>query len=377
MTELRPDERMCPGTGHATTCVDDCLAEGPNCRRAAAENQRYAELEMMIDEISDAKPDPSFIERMADMLRVGVLSIQEAKEYVERMLPPRLFTFPGNDDKLQEALREAVQQHHALGRTARQTAEALGIPISRVRDLRQAGDHVIAMGYTPEAVIMAPAEGDIERGDLVEIGPDGRARRADDGHVVGVALGGNRIRMTPEAGRDLQEGRRIYEGFDTGGIEMSWANRGSHHIAAHHASIAFGRDWGFPSPLPPGPARDRPARFQYNDKFPKEVEDKALKLLEKFMSADQYDAFLKGSRIELENKAEDHRLLIDRAGNFSILKGPRGAGITMTSGRCRSYKYPLGDEIAAFLDWFNHRTLELIDRWRCGTFGIVDDGKMR
>lgn len=130
--------------------------------------------------------------------------------------------------------------------------------------------------------------------------------------------------------------------------------------------------WG-----PDGPARGRPARYQYNERFPKEVIDKAMKLLEKFMNADQYDAFLKGSRIELENKAEDHRLLIDRHGDFTILRGPRGAGIMMTSGRCRSYKYPLGDEIAAFLDWFNHRTEELIDRWKCGTFGIIEEGKGR
>jgi hypothetical protein len=102
-----------------------------------------------------------------------------------------------------------------------------------------------------------------------------------------------------------------------------------------------------------------------------------MKLLEKFMNAEQYKAFMEGSDIELQNKAEDHRLLISRSGVFKLLKGSRGAGIVMTSGSVRSYKYPLGDEIAVFLDWFRHRTVELIERWRCGTYGIVEDGKLR
>ena len=102
-----------------------------------------------------------------------------------------------------------------------------------------------------------------------------------------------------------------------------------------------------------------------------------MKLLEGFMSPDQYKAFMLGSNIELENKAEDHRLLVNCHGDFTILKGPRGAGIMMSSGRCRSYKYPLGDELAAFMDWFNHRTAELIERWKCGTFGIIEEGKER
>jgi len=38
------------------------------------------------------------------------------------------------------------------------------------------------------------------------------------------------------------------------------------------------------------------------------------------------------------------------------------------------YDYPLGDEIAAFLDWFKHRTEELIAQWNCGTYGIKEDG---
>lgn len=147
---------------------------------------------------------------------------------------------------------------------------------------------------------------------------------------------------------------------------MSWV----YGNMALHASVAYtGQDWG-------RPIRARQERrYQYNDQFPKEVEDKAMALLEKLMNPDQYKAFLLGTNIELENKAEDHRIMINRSGDFTILQGPRGAGIVMTSGRCRSYKYPLGDEITAFLDWFNHRTEELIDRWKCGTFGIIEEGR--
>jgi hypothetical protein len=261
-SKLEPDERMCPGTGEATTCMADCHPLGENCE-----------------------------------------------------------------------------------------------------DLHEAEDQVIAIGYTPEAVIVAPAEGDIKRGDPVEIGPDGMARRVDSGAIVGVALGGNRIRLTP--GRfDTQERR---------GMEMSWDRQPVGSIAygsmAYHASIIGGPGRGFPR-------AGGPARYQYNEQFPKEVVDKAMKLLEKFMNPDQYKAFMEGSLIELQNKAEDHRIMFNRNGKFSILKGPRGAGITMTSGNIGSFKYPLGDEIAVFLDWFNHRTLELIDRWRCGTY-TIKDGDLR
>ena len=116
---------------------------------------------------------------------------------------------------------------------------------------------------------------------------------------------------------------------------------------------------------------DQP-RFQYNERFPKEVEAKAMELLRKFMNPEQYAAFVGGSNIELENKKKDHRLIINRTGTFKLLKGALGAGIEMTSGSVRSYKYPLGDEIAAFLDWFRYKTPELIENWRCGNFGIIE-----
>jgi len=94
------------------------------------------------------------------------------------------------------------------------------------------------------------------------------------------------------------------------------------------------------------------------------------------MTSEQHFAFMEGSTIELENQAQDHRLLISKSGDFTILQGPRGAAITQASGTIRSYKYPLGDEIAAFLDWFNHKTLELIANWHCGTFGIKKEGEL-
>ena len=144
-------------------------------------------------------------------------------------------------------------------------------------------------------------------------------------------------------------------------------------VAPMHASIAYGGPWGTDL----GAQVPRAQRYQYNERFSKEVKAKAMKLLEKFMTPEQYEAFMDKADIELENKVGDHRLIINRSGVFKLLKGARGKGIVMTSGSVRSYKYPLGDEIAVFLDWFRHRTVELIERWRCGTYGIVEDGKLR
>lgn len=118
-------------------------------------------------------------------------------------------------------------------------------------------------------------------------------------------------------------------------------------------------------------------RFQYS-KFSEEAEAKAWKLIEKYMSAEQYFAFMEGTTVELVNKAETHRLLINRNGDFTILQGIKaGAGITESEGKIHSYKYPLGDEISAFLDWFRHRTGELIANWNCGNYGIVKEGERR
>ena len=279
--------------------------------------------------------------------------------------------FVGSSRNQKESFDKAARTMRELREELRESFDTIA-PAIDTPLITEMVDRMAEDGYDPDVlihgthVIRVPAAEDVKRGDAVEIGADGMARRADDGHVVGVAIGGNRIRMLPDLDRAATH--------MTSGMNMS-INRGPWGQGSHvYASMAYqARNiWG-----PDGPARGRPARYQYNERFPKGVEAKAMKLLEKFMNADQYDAFLKGSRIELENKAKDHRLLIDRAGDFSILKGPRGAGIMMTSGRCRSYKYPLGDEIAAFLDWFNHRTEELIDRWKCGTFGIIEEGKGR
>ncbi len=141
---------------------------------------------------------------------------------------------------------------------------------------------------------------------------------------------------------------------------------GSMHMSmAYHGSIAmpgvnFGR------------ANRNPRQYQYTEKFPPDVRERAWKLLEQFMNPGQYFAFMEGADIELENLAKDFRLIINKSGKFIILEGARGSGIVAQSGNVRSYKYPLGDEIAAFIDWFNHRTKELIAQWGCGTYGIVN-----
>ena len=137
-----------------------------------------------------------------------------------------------------------------------------------------------------------------------------------------------------------------------------------------HVSMAFmPGEWGFPN---------RPARqFQFTERFPPEVTAKAWKLVEQEMSPAQYFAFMEGATIEMENLAKDFRLIINKSGKFTILEGSRGAGIVASSGNVRSYKYPLGDEVSAFIDWFKHRTKELIAQWGCGTYGIVREGERR
>jgi len=193
--------------------------------------------------------------------------------------------------------------------------------------------------------------------------------------IAGEDLNEGEMVMIDEAGmvRNAQELLTPFDPYHHYG-SINVAGYGSTHFAA---SVAVGpghfwnqlnRLWGN---APQAPRRNR-AQFQYTSKFSKKVEEKALKLLAKYMSHKQYQAFRKGGTVELKNKIGDYRLLIDVKGDFTILQGAEGAGIIMTSGRCRSHKYPIGDEIAAFLDWFNHRTEELIDRWRCGTYDIKD-----
>ena len=280
------------------------------------------------------------------MINLG--SDEDGVEFVPIELDP--------DGKGITALRELRESFDTI-------APAIDTPL-----ITEIADRMAEDGYDPDVlihgtpghIIRVPAAEDVQRGDAVEIGADGMARRADDGHIVGVAIGGNRIRLLPDLDRVATH--------MTSGMHMSM-NRGYYGSMAYQASIIGGPGRGFPR-------AGGPARYQYNERFPKEVIDKAMALLAKFMNVDQYKAFMEGSLIELQNKAEDHRIMFNRNGKFSILKGPRGAGITMTSGNIGSYKYPLGDEIAVFLDWFNHRTLELIDRWRCGTY-TIKDGDLR
>ena len=159
-------------------------------------------------------------------------------------------------------------------------------------------------------------------------------------------------------------------------MDMSWARRGSMNVGSMmlHASIAYGAQvFDHRRREPPGQRVDAPA-FKYTERFPKEVEAKAMELLRKFMSPEQYEAFVDRTDIELENKAGDTRLIINQNGGFTMMRGDRGAGIVLTSGNVRSYRFPLGDEIAAFLDWFRYKTPELIQNWNCGNFGIIRDG---
>ena len=96
------------------------------------------------------------------------------------------------------------------------------------------------------------------------------------------------------------------------------------------------------------------------------------------MTPEQYFAFMEGTTVELINKAETHRILINKKGDFNILQGIKaGAGVSESEGRIHSYEYPLGDQISAFLDWFRYRTSELIVNWNCGTYGIVKEGERR
>jgi len=112
-------------------------------------------------------------------------------------------------------------------------------------------------------------------------------------------------------------------------------------------------------------------------KFTEEAIQKSWNLLEEYMTPSQYFAFMEGDKIELWNDTEKFRLLIGKNGDFFVLEGKGGEGIVASSGRVRSYNYPLGDEIAAFLDWFKFKTKELISQWNCGTYGIVKEGQRR
>lgn len=211
---------------------------------------------------------------------------------------------------------------------------------------------------------VAPAAEDLEAGDLVEIDSVGAVCRAN---VVGVAL---------EAAREGLV--RVAMGFDPAQPNWASASFTQASYGGYMGSQAYmgNMDYNYP-----GTQRERLAaarsNYQYS-KFDKEAIEKAWKLLEKYMTPDQYFAFMEGTTVELINKAETHRLLLNKKGDFTILQGIKaGSGITESSGRIHSYDYPLGDEISSFLDWFRHRTGELIANWNCGTYGIVKEGEKR
>lgn len=375
-----------------TTCIENCHPRGANCRGGSGgiSGLHRAELDRHIDGISDAEPDPGFLERLVTMLKERIMSPQEAKDILAQMLPPRIINFPGTQEELEELTdgvnRTASRSFIAtpmlvadkaiedLAPVAKIT-NALGDRIARLYarglPMREMVDQMAMEGYNADALLLGhtirlPTAGDLEVGDLVQIDEAGRAKRADEGRVIGVALGDGLIRMSTGSG-----GRRE--------MRLPWGRGsqvGHYGSIAIHASMAYGYGFGNqdrrPRP-PPGQRVDGP-QFKYTERFPKEVEAKAMELLRKFMSAEQYTAFIERADIELENKAGTHRLIINQNGAFKLLRGGRGAGIVMTSGNVRSYRFPLGDEIAAFLDWFRYRTDDLIAGWNCGNFGIVRDG---
>ena len=309
------------------------------------------------------------MERITTLVQQGIMGPEEAKRIFERMSPPpQIINLPG-ETEAEQAAKERILRLYARGLPIREIVDAMAME-GYTADTLLLGRARVTIGYDPAlypaveleepaveiaepmVTFQAEATEELKSGDLVVVDGDGNARRAREGEqVIGVALNNNGLVR-----------------FTGGRMNMSWANRGS---IAYHASVAYGSmiggRGGFPRVNFPAPAR-----YQYNERFPKEVIDKAMALLEKFMSADQYKAFMEGSMIELQNKAEDHRVMLNRKGKFSILTGPRGEGIMMTSGNIGSFKYPIGDEIAVFLDWFRFRTRELIERWNCGTFSIKD-----
>lgn len=188
------------------------------------------------------------------------------------------------------------------------------------------------------------------------------------------------------AGEDLEGGDIVTVNIGTPRLEQRRELAFNHartfeQTHGYSGSIAMpylGSMYGSMAYMPGDFAQIRRGRqYQFTERFPQEVRDKAWKLLEQFMTPEQHFAFTEKADIELENVAGDFRLIINRSGKFTILEGARGKGIVAQSGNVRSYKYPLGDEIAAFIDWFNHRTKELIAQWGCGTYGIVKEGEGR
>lgn len=225
---------------------------------------------------------------------------------------------------------------------------------------------------TPDGrYVRAQAGEDLEVGDPVSIDENGVVHRARE-NPIGVALEGvGEDGLTPVA--LFMHPRQSMASFVYNDADSFPWDRGSY---AMQGSFAYAP--AMEAQRARARQRTTQNRYIHEDPAKLEAEKKAWALLEQYMTPEQYFAFMEGTTIELINKEESHRLLINKKGDFTILQGLKaGAGITESEGRIQSYEYPLGDQISAFLDWFRHKTNDLIAQWNCGTFGIVKEGTRR
>ena len=272
-----------------------------------------------------------------------------------------------------------------------------------------------SMGYAvPEVTEVA-----IRRGELIVVDNGGAVRAIPEGtlmveprHIIGVALDNDHVLMQgnittediEQAHRDIElsSGRQA----DTVIVDEATARE---IFASYRASFCFAPSLAastayvanrFPRAaeelLLQGYSRreiatmlgvdlttlqPRQNRYQYTEKFPARVRNRAWDFLKNHMTETQHFAFMEGEYIEIGSKVGDYRLLIRRNGEFTMLRGGQGEGIVVLNGqkqnRIKSYNYPLGDEIAAFIDWFRYKPEELISQWNCGAYGIVTKGQRR
>jgi hypothetical protein len=156
-------------------------------------------------------------------------------------------------------------------------------------------------------------------------------------------------------------------------VPVEWGSMGySTHLGRYLGTFIVlsppGTNLGFGRQRTPlvGERTVRPSR---ESKFSEEVLEKAWGMVEEFMDYEQWQAFYYcDSTVELTNKAGTHRLLINKSGDFRMLKGAIGAGIEVTSGRVYESKYPLGDELAALIALFRYDTPRFLRSWKCGNF---------
>ena len=244
---------------------------------------------------------------------------------------------------------------------------------------------------TPDGqYIRAQAGEDLEQGDPVSIDENGVVHRVSD-NPIGVALERDADGFVPvqltNPGQYMVS--FVYNDADSYADSFPWDGGSQYDM---QGSFAYAPAMEAQRARAQAPAmevqraraqavirqRTTQNRYIHEDPAKLEAKKKAWALLEQYMTPEQYFAFMEGTTVELINKAESHRLLINKKGDFTILQGIKaGAGITESEGRIQSYEYPLGDQISAFLDWFRHKTNDLIAQWNCGTFGIVKEGTRR